>query len=78
VTSGVQTNCPARVPSSVGSVCTSVLEGAWVVERYPAESGDLDGPRAVEPSGSRPEQGGEHRFGVGEIWKEEVGAEATE
>jgi hypothetical protein len=32
----------------------------------------------LEPSGSGFEQGGEHRFGVGEIWKEEVRAEATE
>jgi hypothetical protein len=63
---------------AAGSVCPSALEGVWVVARYPAESGDLDGPRAVEPSGSGPEQGGEHRFGVGEIWKEEVRAEATE
>jgi hypothetical protein len=66
------------VPPITGSVSTSALEGAWVVEQYPAGSGDLDGPRAVEPSGSGPEQGGEHRFGVGEIWEEKVRAEATE
>jgi len=36
------------------------------------------GPRAIEPRGSGAEQGGEHRFGVGEIWKEEVRAEVAE
>lgn len=66
------------MPHYAGAACTLALEGAGVVERYPAESGDLNGPRAVEQTGLGPEQGGDHGFGVREIWKEEVRAEATE
>jgi hypothetical protein len=68
----------ARFSEEERKTIWDMREAGVPVKRIAKRVGRLDGPGAVEPSGSGPEQGGEHRFGVGEIWKEEVRAEATE